>query len=308
MRARIDCHAHVLPPAYADSLVLPNGGRFPVPPAPLERLDEMMRRWSIDAAVISTGPPGAYLGDLAQGRELARLGNDGIAEIVANDPARFAGLAILPLPDVDAALDELARALDELRLDGVLLVSNVAGTYLGDTSLDPLFDELHRRGAYVFVHPGFPPHVPPLEHPIWLYEFPFETVRATVNLIYSGTLERCPGIRLQLSHLGGSAPFLAHRIASLAEREPALAEDAPAGALEYLRRIYYDTGLANNAPGIAATLEVTSLEHIVFGTDWPYLALPADGDDPTPGLATLTAEQRSRIESRHAGALIPRWR
>ena len=150
-----------------------------------------------------------------------------------------------------------ARVYDELALDGVMLLSNVAGTYLGDPALEPLLAALDERAAYVFVHPGFPPHALPLGHPVWLYEFPFETVRATTNLIYSGAFERHQRIRWQLSHLGGAAPFLAHRLASLAEREPALATAAPAGALAYLRRLYYDTGLANNGPALAATREVT---------------------------------------------------
>ena len=197
-------------------------------------------------AVISLSPPGVFFGDQGLADELARLVNERTAEHVRGAPGRFAGLAVLPLPDVDRALAELRYALDDLGLDGVALLSNVGGTYLGDRAWDPLFDELDRRGAYVFLHPTAAPGAPPLpEHPIWLYEFPFDTTRAVANLIYSGTLERCPRIRLQVSHLGGTAPFLAHRLASLEAREPERAARAPAGALAYLRRLYYDTGLSN---------------------------------------------------------------
>jgi predicted TIM-barrel fold metal-dependent hydrolase len=138
-----------------------------------------------------------------------------------------------------------------------------------------------------------------------MYEFPFETVRAVSNLIYSGTLERHPSIRFQLAHLGGAAPFLAHRIASLADREPDRADQAPAGALAYLERLYYDTGLTNNAPALAATREVTSVDHIVFGTDWPYAALPESGD-PAPGLDVLGPQRRSAVDFANAAALVPR--
>jgi predicted TIM-barrel fold metal-dependent hydrolase len=296
---RIDCHAHVHPPAYRAPL-----GPIPLPPTDLAGLEAMMERHEIDAAVVSVGPPAAFIGDAADPRQLARLANDGIAEIVHAQPSRFAGLATLPLPNVEASLVELARCLDDLSLDGVMLLSNVAGTYLGDPSLAPLFAALNERGAYVFVHPGFPPHALPLPHPVWLYEFPFETVRAVTNLIYTGTMERYPAIRWQLAHLGGAAPFLAHRIASLADREPDQASQAPAGALGYLRDCYYDTGLANNAPALAATREVTDLAHIVFGTDWPYAALP-DAVDPAPDLAVLGVE-RAAVESDNAHALIPR--
>ena len=297
---RIDAHAHVHPPAYREAL-----GDAPLPPMTLAALEAAMERHEIDAAVISTGPPGAFLGPAADGRDLARRANDGLAEIVRAQPHRFAAVAALPLPDVDAALAELDRVYDELSLDGVLLLTNVAGTYLGDPAWEPLFAALNERGAYVFVHPGLPPHPLPLPHPVWMYEFPFETVRAASNLIYSGTLERHRSIRFQLAHLGGAAPFLAHRIASLADREPGRAEQAPAGALAYLRRLYYDTGLTNNAPALAATRGVTSLDHILFGTDWPYAALPESGD-PAPDLDVLGAEGRSAVEGANAAAVVPR--
>jgi 6-methylsalicylate decarboxylase len=271
----------------------------------LDALEEAMERHEIDAAVISTGPPGAFLGPAADGRDVARRANDGLAEITAAQPRRFAAVGTLPLPDVDGALEELDRIYDELALDGVLLLTNLAGTYLGDPAWEPVFRALDERRAYVFVHPALPPHPLPLPHPVWMYEFPFETVRAVANLIYSGTLERHRAIRFQLAHLGGAAPFLAHRIASLADREPEQAAQAPAGALAYLQRLYYDTGLTNNAPALAATLEVTSVDHIVFGTDWPYAALPESGD-PAPDLDVLGAQRRSAVEFANAAVLVPR--
>jgi predicted TIM-barrel fold metal-dependent hydrolase len=296
-------HAHVLLPGYLAGL--PPG--FPLPPATPDLLFEMMTRYEIDAAVVSTGPPGAFFGDQQRANELARTANEELAALVRAEANRLGALALLPLPDVDAALAEVAHSLDLLALDGVALFSHVAGTYLGDPVLDPLFAELDRRAAFVFVHPTFPPHELPLpQHPVWLYEFPFDTTRAIANLVYSGTLERFPNVKLQLAHLGGAAPYLAHRLASLAAREPERAGAAPAGALGYLSRLYYDTGLANNAPALAATLEVTSARHVVFGTDWPYGDLPADGADPAPGLGGLAAEERTLIDHANAAALVPR--
>jgi 6-methylsalicylate decarboxylase len=300
MCMRIDTHAHVHPPAYREAL-----GDAPLPPMTLAGLQDAMERHEIDAAVISTGPPGAFLGSAADGRDLARRANDALAEIVRDQPRRFAAVGTLPLPDVNAALEELDRVFDELSLDGVLLLTNVGGTYLGDPAWEPLFAALDERGAYVFIHPGLPPHPLPLPHPVWMYEFPFETVRAVANLIYSGTLERHPRIRFQLAHLGGAAPFLAHRLASLADREPERAAQAPAGALAYLERMYYDTGLTNNAPALAATRAVTTLDHIVFGTDWPYAALPESGD-PAPDLDVLGPAGRAAVEFANAAALVPR--
>jgi len=301
---RIDTHAHVLPAACIAGL--PPQLAATHKPIPVDALDAVMRRYEIDAAVISTGPPGVFFGDQGQAGELARIVNEELAAIVRSAPQRFAALASLPLPDVDAALTELNHALDVLQLDGVLLSSHVAGIYLGDPMLEPLMAELDRRGAYVFVHPTFPPNGQPLaQHPIWLYEFPFETTRAITNLIYGGVFERHSGIRWQFAHLGGATPFLAHRIASLAEREPEQASAAPAGALAYLARHYYDTGLSNNQVAVEATAEIAPFAQIVFGTDWPYLALP-DGADVAPGLKFLGADPRAQLEGEHARALVPR--
>jgi predicted TIM-barrel fold metal-dependent hydrolase len=186
-----------------------------------------------------------------------------------------------------------------------MLLTQVGGTYLGDPSLEPLMAELDRRDAYVFVHPTFPPNGQPLPHPIWLYEFPFETTRAIANLIYSGVFERYHNIRWQFAHLGGTAPFIAPRLASLAEREPEQATSAPAGALAYLARQYYDTGLSNAKSAVEGALQVAPFDHVVFGTDWPYLALPAGGDI-APELSYLGAERRALLEGEHARALVPR--
>jgi predicted TIM-barrel fold metal-dependent hydrolase len=302
---RIDTHVHVTPPALLAELERVHGGRpSGVVPSSPEGLRTLMDAYAIDAAVVSPGPPGAYLGDQARANELARTLNEDAAALRDSEPGRLAALATLPLPDVGAALAELAYALDELRLDGVFLLSNVEGVYLGDAAWDALFQELERRGAYVFVHPAFPPHPLPLAHPVWLYEFTFDTTRAVAHLIYTGTLERCPNVRIQVAHLGGTAPFLAHRIASLADRQPELAERAPAGALEYLRRLWYDTGLSNNAVALASTLVVAPLERVVLGTDRPYAAF-APGSDPAPGLAAIGAERRARIDA-NGSALVPR--
>jgi predicted TIM-barrel fold metal-dependent hydrolase len=303
---RIDSHAHVLPADYIEAIPQP-GGNLPKPPVvSVEMLEQMMDRYAIDRAVVSVGPPGVFFGDQGQANELARLVNERMAAIRDRDPAKFAALGMVPLPDVDAALAELAHLLDVQGLDGVILTSHIAGTYLGADAFEPVYAELDRRGAYVFLHPTIPANGVALAHPAWLYEFPFDTVRALANLIYSGTFERYPNIRWQVAHLGGAAPFMAHRLASLTAREPHLAQQAPAGALGYLSRLYYDTGLADNEIAVNATRLVAPFDHLLFGTDWPYLAMPDAPGDPAPGLAFLDGE-RAALDGVHVGALVPRW-
>ena len=302
---RVDAHAHMLPADYRRELERRDLLRFPLPPWSEEALDALMARHAIDAAVLSLSPPGVWFGDQGLADDLARRVNELIAAKVEREPRRFGGLAVLPLPDIDRSLAELTNAYDTLDLDGVILSSNTAGVYLGDPSLDPLMAELDRRGAYVLRHPTVPPNPLPLpQHPMWLYEFPFDTTRAVVNMIYTGTLTRFPNIRWQISHLGGAATFLAQRIASLADREPEKAADAGAGAIELLGRLWYDTGLSNNRIALASTREVAPDERIVFGTDWPYAALPPDGD-PAPELDVLGAG-RAAVDATNVAALVPR--
>jgi predicted TIM-barrel fold metal-dependent hydrolase len=305
---RIDAHAHVIAPRYLEAIT-PRGGPPPaLPPATVAGLEAMMLDYGIESAVVSIGPPGAFGPDQDRINEVARTANEELAEIVSGAADRFAGLAVLPLPDPGAAVAEIGYALDTLGLDGVSLFSNVAGVYLGDPRWEPVLADLDRRGAYVFLHPGVPPVPPPLlsDHPVWLYEFPFETTRALANLIYAGALDRHRNLRLQAAHLAGTAVFLAHRIASLADREPQRAGGAPEGAIAYLERLFYDTGLSNHMLPLATTRELVGLEQIVFGTDWPYAALPAPGD-PAPEFSALTDSERAALDRSNALTLVPRW-
>ncbi len=303
---RIDAHGHLIPERYRaelERLELETG--YPLPPATPEIFSGLMDQYGIDAAVVSLSPPGVWFGDPGLAKELARLVNEETAALVREQPRRFAGLATLPLPDVEGALAEIAYAYDELGLDGVALLSNVDGTYVGDEAWDPVFDELERRGAYVFLHPIQPATPSPMpQTPVWVQEFPFDTTRAVTNLIYSGTLARCPSIRLQLAHMGGTAPFIAHRIGEWAGRDPSRAEAAPDGALTYMQRMWFDTGLSNNPIATAAARELAGVERIVFGTDWPYAVLP-EGSDPSPDLG-LGGDERALVDGTNVAALVPR--
>ncbi len=306
--SRIDLHAHTVPAPYLAELRRLGKAPDPtvLPPATSDVLSATMDARAIDAAVVSLSPPGVWFDeDAGLARELSRMVNEEHAAMVRAAPDRFAALATLPIPVADAAIEEIAYGLDELGLDGVALHSNVGGVYLGDPELEPVFAELDRRGAYAFLHPGWPPTPSPRDDvPPWLIDFPFETTRALVNLIFSGTLERYPNIRLQVAHMGGTAPFLAERIASWAGREPARAEAAPAGAVEYLRRLYYDTGLANNPIALATVRALAGTDRVVFGTDWPFLPEGEDVD-LSAGLGVDPAEL-ARIEHENAAALVPR--
>jgi predicted TIM-barrel fold metal-dependent hydrolase len=257
----------------------------------------------IDAAVVSMG--GALEARTAQA---ARTGNEELAELVRDAPSQFGALAVVPFEpqDPEAAVAEITYALDTLGLDGVALFSNHQGVYLGEPAWEPVFSELDRRGAYAFVHPAMASNgVVFPQYPPWLIEYPFDTTRVLTHLIYTGSLDRFANVRLQFAHLGGAAPFLAHRIQSLAVREPGKARQASATAIEYLARQYFDTGLSNNTVALASTLKVAPLRHVVFGSDWPYLAEPSR-TDPSDDFELLDEDDRAAIDFENAVALVPR--
>ena len=266
---RIDAHMHFTPAEYhlevSERGLLP----FPLPEWSAQSALAFMDQQAVDTGVLSLSPPGVSFGDQALADHLARLVNEATAAQVASHPERFAGLAVVPLPDVERALDELRHALDVLTLDGVVLLSNVLGRYPGDPSWAPLFDELDARGAYVLLHPAAPPYEPPIAaHPPWVYEFPFETTRAIAGLISAGAPERWPGIRFQVAHLGGTIPFLAERLAGLGEPDQTRA---------FLQGLFYDTALATDPAALAAAREFAGATQVVLGSDWPYV----DGIDDT---------------------------
>ncbi len=185
-------------------------------------------------------------------------------------PARFGSFALLPLPDVDGALEELTYALDILHLDGVGLFSSVNDHYLGDPLFDPLFDELNRRQAVVFIHPTHceaPEHTG-LRAPPFAVEYVFDTTRAIVNLIYTGTLKRCPDIRFIVAHGGGTVPYLAERIAMMEGHRGA---KNVTDVIPTLRALYYETASTTSAFALRSLQEFADPSHILWGSDLPFV-------------------------------------
>jgi 6-methylsalicylate decarboxylase len=242
---------------------------------------------------------------------LARRCNDNLAEMVRDRPDRFGGFAILPLPDIDAALGELARALDELRLDGVVLLTNALGHYLGEPLYRPLFDELQRRAAVVFIHPTMSPD--PSAHglglPDSLLDFPVDTARTVAQMHYHGVFAATTDVKFVLSHAGGVVPYLARRFAIIDEMAVVPEEDATRrSAADTFRRLYWDTALSWSDATLHTLRVVAGLDHVVYGSDYPYLRR----DIAIRGRAELQSSpelsQAERVAVLHSAAvsLLPR--
>jgi predicted TIM-barrel fold metal-dependent hydrolase len=271
-----------------------------------------MDRHGIQAAVMSISSPGVHFGDAAAARDLARRCNEIAARMVSDHTGRFGSFATLPLPDVDGALRELEHALDTFHLDGVvLLASQHDGRVLGDPAFDELFAELDRRRAVVFVHPTIPKSSEriPIRVPGFAAEFTFDTSRAILNLIWSGTAERCPNVRLIFSHAGGTAPFLAWRW-SLLDFLPGTLERAPRGVMHYLKGFFYDTALSASPHALRSLCELVPPTQILFGSDFPFAPEPVTHLS-VAGLAEYDAfdeAARRAIERDNALSLLPRLR
>jgi 6-methylsalicylate decarboxylase len=324
---RIDVHFHTVPPAFRTAVETASSISVPVrvPPWTPEMSLELMDRKGIQTVIGSVSVPGVHFGDDKAARALARRCNDFSAELTARWPDRFGNFAVLPLPDIDGAVEESAYALDVLKLDGIGLFTSYGNDHLGHARFDPVLQALNARGAVAFIHPTTHPACRELTMglPPFLVEYPFDTTRAVINLIMSGAVDRFPDIRFVLSHAGGALPYLSWRVASTAARlmtEPKLLERYPVPLLvehrndftaEHfmmrLRRFWFDTANAAGPQVLSALAHVAEPSRILFGSDWPYVP-ESLVDDTIEALAESVpdAAERRAIERTNALQLFPR--
>ena len=297
---RIDVHHHVVPPQYADD-------SLPIKVPNTETQLESMDRWRIRRAITSLTPR-LMLKNLNRLREVARTCNEFQARMALEHPSRFGAFALLPLPDVDGALEEITYALDILHLDGVGLFSSVNDRYLGDPLFDPVFEELNRRNAVTFIHPTHceAPPATNLGAPPFVVEYVFDTTRAVVNLIFTGTLKRCPDIRFIIAHGGGTVPFLAQRISMLQghRKAPEVADVIPT-----LRTLYYEIASTTAGYALRSLQEVADPTHILWGSDLPFVygKRLQDEVDHWEAYDGFSADQRMAVERENAMRLFPRF-
>lgn len=284
----IDVHHHSYYPEIVKALrergVTSLAPGVPVPDWDVAKSIRAMDINGIAVAITSVLLPNeVYYGSGFQARDLLRRTNELSARLIQEHPERFGAFGMLPLPDLDGALAEIEYVLDILKLDGFVLSASLAnGCCLGDPALDAVFDELNRRQAVVFIHPN-PSYrcvcvggdEAKLAVPPPVVDFVFDTTRAIVNLLYSGTLHRCPDIKFIVAHAGGAVPYLVWRIglgpAWLFPAQQEFQAKVPQGIETYLRRLYYDTAQSASPHALRSLQEVAEPSRILFGSDYPFM-------------------------------------
>ena len=320
---RIDVHAHYLAPAYVEALhaagIFAIGG-IPIPEWSPELALQFMDAHGIAVQLLSVSDPGVAFAPDADAAALARVCNDYVAGVIKAHPSRFGAFAVLPLHDPVAAAAEASRALGDLRLDGVGLLSSSAGRYLGDPAFEPLLAELDRRRAWVFVHPTAvaAEDKPGYAIPDFIAEYPFDTTRTIISLLFSDAFRRHPRIRWHFGHGGGTLPMLGFRLTTLAANAkqfgallglPGGSERLTAKTPEQvLRRCFYDTALIAEPAALRAVATMAGPGRMVFGSDWPFAARAyTAAPDPQPALsAAFTAAERRDIDRRTGRAQFRR--
>lgn len=306
---RIDTHHHLVSPDYRKILQKASigavGGRA-LPDWSADAALEAMAELDVATAIVSVSAPGTtLLPEPADAAALARDVNDFNADLVASNPERFGFFATVPMPHIRESVEETVRALDDLGADGVVLLANNAGIYLGEDGQDDLFAALDERAAVVFIHPAdLPgPTVPGIAP--FATDFLLDTTRAAYLLVRNGIRRRYPHIRFILSHAGGFVPYASHRMAV------AILDDSgasPADSLDDFSSFYFDTALSSTAAALPTLLAFAKPGHITFGSDWPFAPIAA-GKLFAAGLETypgLDAPTREAIERTNALALFPR--
>lgn len=310
----VDVHNHFYPPEYLDALrsggsvvhvttdkegnpLLHYPGDYNVAVRghrDIAYRAEVLEREGVTTQVLTLTTPGTHVESPARARELAQLVNDSFGRIVEERAPRFAALATLPLNDPRASVVELRRAVEELRLPGAMLFSNVNGVALSDERFWPLYEAADGLRAVLHIHPTSPVGVEAMTD-YWLMPlvgFPFDTTLAAAKLVFSGVAERFPRIRWVLSHLGGAIPYLAERLdrGHRAFRECRTHISKPPS--EFLKGWYYDT-VNFDVRAIRLAIEFAGTDHVLAGSDYPHLIGSIKGMRESIGALKLgEAEER----------------
>ena len=302
----VDVHYHIAPSGWSAALASHNVLQPAWSGWSVAKAVEDMDRDDVGLSIASITIPGVWFGDAENARRLARECNDFAAKMRSDYPGRFGIFGVLPLPDIDGSLAEIAYVMDTLKADGIGLLTSYGDKWLGDPAFEPVFAELNRRKALIYTHPtvanccrNLVPGLPPA-----VVEYGTDTSRTISEIVFGGTAKRYPDMRIIFSHAGGTLPFLVERLVVQARAPEASARLPSAGPLAALRNFYYDTAQASMAPPMAALRRIAPISHILFGTDYPFRTA-AEHVTELRQSRIFTAKELQAVERDNALALLP---
>jgi predicted TIM-barrel fold metal-dependent hydrolase len=276
---RIDVHAHYWTDDYLDLLVnlghTDTGTQRGLGAGSGEELEarlQLMHRAGVDMQILSASPQMPYAEDRDQAVAAARFVNDQYAAVVEHHPDRFRAFAAIPLPHIDESIAELGRALDELRMVGVAMNTTVLDHALVEPRFGPVFAELDRRAAVLYLHPAGNGACSPLisDYQLtWIIGAPIEDTISIMQLITHGIPSRYPRIKIINSHLGGGIPMLLQRAD---DQYKWAAPDTPEKPSIAARRMWYDSVGHGDVPALRCAIDSFGADRLVLGTDFPYEA------------------------------------
>ncbi|MEA2905286.1 MAG: 6-methylsalicylate decarboxylase [Alphaproteobacteria bacterium] len=306
---RIDVHHHYYPADLQEAWQKANVRNAPVVQrwTLADTLDQM-DKGGVATSMLSL-PTGINLPNLSADDRLSwtRRVNDYAAKARADHAGRFGVFGFLPMPDIDAALKGIEYALDVMKADGIGLNTSYGDKWLGDPAFKPVMDELNRRKTVVFVHPLGPACCNTLMSyvPASFAEYPQDTNRTVMSLLFSGTFTRTRDVRWIFCHAGAAVPLLAGRVKSLAKIQlQNTAASLPDGIDFELQRLFYETANAAFAPNLAALLKYVAISQVMFGSDYPYVSVTENAADLVK--AGLSAADLKAVEYENAIKLFPR--
>lgn len=266
---------------------------------------DVLNRAGVSKQILSFTTPGTHVEAPERAVELARMVNDALARIVRERGDRFAALATLPMNAPEASAAELERAFHVLRFRGVMVFSNINGVALSDPRFWPLYERADQREAVIYIHPSFPVGVEAMTD-FWLTPlvgFAFDTTLAAAKLVFSGVVERFPGIRWVLCHLGGAIPYLAERLDRGYYAFKECREHISKPPSEYLKRFYYDT--VNFDPrALRLAIDFAGADHLVAGSDYPHQIGSLKQMIASIAKLDISEEEKSGIFSGNAARLL----
>ena len=323
---KFDLHTHYYPPIYFEkirelpsefafdkspsgqTIITYRGARFFGVTPPMtdvtKRLEDM-DRVGIDCEVVSLSTPNVFFTDARQQPDIARMVNDAYAELIAKHPTRFKAFASIPMDNADAALREVHRAIDQLKMNGVILLSNIGGQPLTASAYRPFFEEANRMKLCILLHPMLPANTDPFREYVLgpLVGFMFDTTLAVARMCFDGMLCDFPDIRWIVAHLGGAVPYLMERLDNGWRDFPECRAKTDELPSIYLKRLYYDT-VNFNSHMLMMVRDMIGADHMVMGSDYPHLLGSIDRAVSSVESLDIREEEKRQIFEGTARAIL----